>query len=377
MYTYLSPRLFHFPVRYYRLSFILSLLDCLWTSLQLVSIIRHNIYTSVYTHACGCCVFSAHIAANAARGGSTTHPTLCPCASTYMYARCVLKRRLVNVSLNKWPRLTDFCITDISWRLFRPSNFRIAAYQQNQYDNMEDRHQFVKYRNRMIYCIIFCIIESSAAADQNSPAPMQRPFYNLLCHLFSTRIQKTQQKMRNRSNWWHVFLTSMYAVSRHRHTWHVIWELKRIDKKSGSTGASSDLAVDWLPVTQLSRMHFVIQRVLEVLCLLYTLQYTDVNDSVTTLFCWQVGYKLRAECVCVCVRARARQYALPVAWYTSIKTAQPKSALKDQFANKVTILLTALTALLPALHREIGDRIKKVSTFFFSKLCRSSYNYAL
>ena len=68
-------------------------------------------------------------------------------------------------------------------------------------------------------------------------------------------------------------------------------------------------------------------------------------------------------CVCVaCVRASIRASCRLVYAY---KTAQPKSALKDQLPNKVTILLTALTALLSAPHRQVGNRIKKASTFFF------------
>jgi len=58
---------------------------------------------------------------------------------------------------------------------------------------MEDRHQFVKYRNRMNYCIIFCFIESSTDADQTSQTHTQRPFYNPLCHLFTQESKDTTE----------------------------------------------------------------------------------------------------------------------------------------------------------------------------------------
>jgi hypothetical protein len=188
------------------LSFILSLLDYLWTSLQLVHIIRHYIYTSAYTHACGCCVLSAHFAATAAQGGSTTHPTLAMSLCKYVYVRAVCVQACAGQCFFKeMTGLTDFCVTDMSWRLFHSRNFRIAAINRINM-TMEDRwHQFIKCRNQMNHCVIFCITESSTDSNQTSHAHVQWPFYNALCHLFNTRIQRTQQKILNRSNWWRVF----------------------------------------------------------------------------------------------------------------------------------------------------------------------------
>lgn len=95
---------------------------------------------------------------------------------------------------------------------------------------MDDRDQFIKYRNQINYCFIFCIIESSTDATRLLTLTCRGPLQSAVPPVQHKNPKDRTENSKPFKLVPHI-LTQMYAVSRHRHTWHVTFVLKRTDKE--------------------------------------------------------------------------------------------------------------------------------------------------